>query len=278
MRVLLAGPGAFAALSSPSQPAAWWRFSGSVVVQVSRGVVVLVRAGAPLGPLEAVVDELPGPGVSPGTLDLHGVPRWRGVLPEPARLAPVLGIAREAAALAAEGSLVPAGRWAAAAGSLAAGDLGGAAGVLGGAGPGLTPAGDDALCGLFFALRARRGAAAEAWLGALASSVETTRLSSAALHWAALGQALAPAHDLLSAAARGDAAAAGAAARALARVGHSSGADLARGLAAGLAWAGADLPAGTPGYAGDQPGRTLILCAARGLDHRRSKTLQIGTT
>lgn len=197
-------------------------------------MVVLVPPGTPLGPLELVVDDLPRAPAGLGTLTIEGVPRWHGGLPQPSRLAPAIAVAGEAAALAAGGTLVPAGRWAAAVAGLATGDLPAAVRALGGAGPGLTPAGDDALCGLFFALRARLGSGAERWLGALAAGVETTALASGALRWAARGQALAPAHALLGAAVAGNPTAAGVAARALARTGHSSGADFALGLAAGL--------------------------------------------
>ncbi|MGH2719735.1 MAG: DUF2877 domain-containing protein [Actinomycetota bacterium] len=236
MRALLAGEGAAAVLaaSAPTRPTGWWRFSRSAIVEVGGGVVVLVSPGTPLGPLEVLVDDLPRSPEGLEALTLDGVPHWQGGLPEPSRLARAIGVAGDAAALAAEGTLVPAGRWGAALGAMARGDLAAAVSALGGAGPGLTPAGDDALGGLFFALRARLGPGAEGWLSPLAAGVETTALSSGALRWAARGQALAPAHGLLGAAVAGNRRAAEGAALALARIGHSSGADFALGLAAGL--------------------------------------------
>ncbi|HEU5002003.1 MAG TPA: DUF2877 domain-containing protein [Actinomycetota bacterium] len=249
MKALLAGAGAAATLSSPGPPTGWWRFSRSAILQIAGKPVVLVLPGMPPGPLQVVVDELPGSAGCLDALDPERIPRWHGALPDPAALAQALDIAAQAAEWGAEGTLVPAGRWGAAGRALAEGDLEAAAGVLGGAGPGLTPAGDDALCGLFFALRARFGAPAASWLRPLAASVETTALASAALGWAAAGQALAPAHDLLCAGARGDALGAQAAARALATVGHSSGADFACGLAAGLRFRGPAAPTCTRGTA-----------------------------
>jgi len=104
---------------------------------------------------------------------------------------------------------------------------------LGGAGPGLTPAGDDALGGILFALKAM---GCDDDLVAVARRVRTTAISGAFLLWAARGQALAPVHDLLAAAVAGDVPAARSAARALGNVGHSSGADFAQGLCWG--WSG----------------------------------------
>ena len=57
------------------------------------------------------------------------------------------------------------------------GDLPEAATRLGGAGPGLTPAGDDALGGILFARRALGGDACGDDLAAIASGVRTTGIS-----------------------------------------------------------------------------------------------------
>lgn len=262
MRVLLAGAGAVEALATPVEVRGWSRFSRAAVVRVPEGVVVLAGPGSPPGPLQVLVDELPRSPTELAGLDLRGAQRWFGALPHRARLAPpgaaapagrttagratagwdsgaawgaAWGAATEAATEAARANLIPAGRREAARAALLGGDLRAVAAALGGAGPGLTPAGDDALCGLFFALRARAGPGAEAWLRPLAAGVVTTDLSGAALAWAARGQALAPAHEVLAAAAGADPAPAWKAAGALAAVGHSSGADFAWGLAAGLA-------------------------------------------
>lgn len=107
------------------------------------------------------------------------------------------------------------------------------AALLGGLGPGLTPAGDDLLAGLVLAARARWGSTAEGRLRAAVDGVRTTRPARAFLHWAARGQSLAPAHDVLAALAAGGPDA-GAAAR-LEGIGASSGRCLLAGLRIGVA-------------------------------------------
>ncbi len=107
--------------------------------------------------------------------------------------------------------------------------------LLGGAGPGLTPAGDDLLAGLVLAARAVWGPDAEPRLVAAVGTVATTEPAAAFLHWAARGQSLAPAHDVLTALADGDTAAAERAGRRLAAIGASSGRCLLAGLRIGLA-------------------------------------------
>lgn len=105
-----------------------------------------------------------------------------------------------------------------------------AAGTLGGLGPGLTPAGDDMLSGILFAFRAISGATVEPALVAVARSVRTSDLASALLEAAALAFHIEPVHDLMIAAAVGDAPGAAKAAAAIDAFGASSGADLAYGL------------------------------------------------
>lgn len=129
----------------------------------------------------------------------------------------------------------------------AAGDVPGAAGAvrrLLGLGPGLTPSGDDMVAGLLLALRLLGGATADGaravWLAdRLAATVthyardRTTAVSAALLHCAARGQAAAEVVSVLRAF-EGREPAGPAVARLLA-AGHTSGADLAWGLAAGCA-------------------------------------------
>lgn len=129
----------------------------------------------------------------------------------------------------------------------AAGDVPGAAGAarhLLGLGPGLTPSGDDMVAGLVLALRLLGGATADGaravWLAdRLAAMVtrnardRTTPVSAALLHCAARGQAAAEVISVLRAF-EGREPAGPAVARLLA-AGHTSGADLAWGLAAGCA-------------------------------------------
>jgi hypothetical protein len=85
---------------------------------------------------------------------------------------------------------------------------------------------------MLLALRAIEGSDAEPRLGVAVAGARTTALSLALLRCAAAGQALAPVHELLGAAARGDRAAALAAAQAAAEVGATSGADFCYGLRA----------------------------------------------
>jgi len=107
-----------------------------------------------------------------------------------------------------------------------------AAEALGGLGPGLTPAGDDALSGMLFAERAMGGPSVEPALLAVAGSVRTTDLGASVLDASARGFHIEPVHDLVMAAAAGDGRAAAEAALALDRYGSSSGADIAYGLGA----------------------------------------------
>ncbi|MYW64970.1 DUF2877 domain-containing protein [Streptomyces sp. SID8379] len=102
-----------------------------------------------------------------------------------------------------------------------------AAHALLGLGPGLTPSGDDILCGLLLALPPPLSAPVTAAVADAAR--RTTLLSAALLRHAVRGECVAPAHALLTgrdlpAALRG-----------LLTVGHHSGGDLARGVAAALA-------------------------------------------
>jgi hypothetical protein len=105
-----------------------------------------------------------------------------------------------------------------------------AAQALGGLGPGLTPAGDDMLSGILFAVRALGDQTVEPALLAVARSVRTSDLATAVLEAAATGYHIEPVHDLVMAGAARDSAAAAGAATALDRFGSSSGSDVAYGL------------------------------------------------
>jgi hypothetical protein len=99
-----------------------------------------------------------------------------------------------------------------------------------GLGPGLTPSGDDLLAGVLFGLRVLGSVRAADALAApvLAATARTTPISAALLHCAAAGLPCGEAADLLLAVtADGDVPEA---AERLRRLGHTSGADLARGL------------------------------------------------
>ncbi|WP_329126690.1 oxamate carbamoyltransferase subunit AllH family protein [Streptomyces sp. NBC_01465] len=120
--------------------------------------------------------------------------------------------------------------------ALASGDaarLYAAALALLGAGPGLTPSGDDVLCGVLLACHALGRPIPGPLRDAIARAEELTPLVSAALvlH-AARGECVPQAAALLRAAAAGHDAAP--ALRGLLAVGHHSGSDLARGLVLGL--------------------------------------------
>lgn len=106
-----------------------------------------------------------------------------------------------------------------------------------GLGPGLTPAGDDALGGALIALRAfGRGDLADR-LAALVlplAAERTSTISLAHLDAAAGGEGAEALHDTLAALAGGDGAAAVAALQRLDRIGHSSGWDALAGATAAL--------------------------------------------
>jgi hypothetical protein len=240
VKALLAGIGAAEALAHPvflsgalrgasGEAEVLASFPKAVYVATPAGIAALVAPGVGPGPLHVLLDATPNP--EAGHVGLGGVPIWRGALPDPGSLAAAVPLVLEVLAPVAGGHLVPAERAAAAVLALGEGDLLEVAARLGGAGPGLTPAGDDALGGILFALGAM---GCNADLVAVARQVRTTAISGAFLLWAARGQALGPVHDLLAAAVAGDVPAARSAARLLQHVGHSSGADFAQGLSWGL--------------------------------------------
>ncbi|HEX4811158.1 MAG TPA: DUF2877 domain-containing protein [Nonomuraea sp.] len=117
-----------------------------------------------------------------------------------------------------------------------------AAEQLVGLGPGLTPSGDDVLAGLLVTLRhvgAASGTTRAVWLADwLAAAVtfdagtRTTPLSATLLHCAARGEACPEVTAVLRGVA--GAQALGPALRGLRRLGHTSGADLAQGIAIGV--------------------------------------------
>src|SRR5690606_18033036 len=127
----------------------------------------------------------------------------------------------------------------------AAGDLAGAveaAERIVGLGPGLTPSGDDILCGLLVSLRlvgdavrhGRRAVWLADWLGAAVTAdagTRTTALAATLLHCAAAGGAGAEVAAVLRGVAGHEPPALPV--RRLLAVGHTSGADLAQGVLAG---------------------------------------------
>jgi hypothetical protein len=227
-------------------------FREACYVLVGGAQVALVAPGVHAGPIHLVLDEdppRPEPGrpvhvgvgelVVDGTrIDVTGAADWCGSLPAaPA----VLEHASTIAALAAVGARRSA-LWAEPFAEPTArarvlvddGRLQEAARILGGLGPGLTPSGDDALTGIVFGLRAALGPAIEPFAIPAGEAARGGAVGRDALAFAARGQVLAPVHALISAIVDGNAMQARAAARAVAAVGETSGADLLVGLGWGL--------------------------------------------
>jgi hypothetical protein len=246
VKAILAGAGARRALRPEARGTVLASLSRACYLDLSGGLVALVSPDVHPGPLHLVLDgEVAqiGNGAPVAVRDpelrvgqwrvvIRDVEAWWGVLPPPARLRAAASLLSDVLEEAAAGSslLAMGGRASDGLGRLRTGDLEGAVERLGGLGPGLTPAGDDALAGAMFGLRAMWGPTAETVLVRTACAVETGRISLAFLAWSARGQAIAPVHDLVGAAAGGDLQRAEAAARALAAVGATSGADFALGL------------------------------------------------
>ena len=251
MRARLVGTGARAALEEGGDGAVLAWFPRACYVSMPGGLVSLVAPEVLAGPVHVVMDEALPP-MDPRTgvrvvhghveigsrwIDLAGAREWRGSLPPAvavraaaSRIVDATGPSGHSALhdepYRSRGTLAPA--------RLAAGDLEEAARLLVGTGPGLTPSGDDALAGVLFALRAGGGRNAEALTLGLAELGETGEISRAFLRWAARGQALAPAHELVTSSVAGDAAAAARAARTMAAIGETSGADFLLGLRWGI--------------------------------------------
>ncbi|MEK6439354.1 oxamate carbamoyltransferase subunit AllH family protein [Pseudonocardia sp. T1-2H] len=221
MRTVDVGLGARQVLAAPGVGRVVGVHRKALYLEFPAGLCAVTSCAAPPGPLHLRCTVLPparcGHPVRADGRVLRGetwalgltAPGWTGRLPPPAALGEV-STPREIAAV------VP---------------------VLGGRGPGLTPEGDDLLAGLILVARAGGGPAVEAELVALAHSVPTNSIASAFLLWAARGQCIGPAHDVLGdlAGTRRDP---GAASR-LTAVGSSSGAALLAGLRL-AASAGAD--------------------------------------
>ena len=207
-------------------------FSKAAYLRLPAGLVALTTRDVPPGPVHARGD-VPLHRLAAGdvlTVDLSRTTIWRGTAITPAVLAAGAGtvldvLARAPASALADDAFEP--RRARAVRCVEGGDLDGAVDALAGLGPGLTPAGDDALAGVLLVLGAHDRAAAVA----AADRARTNDIARAFLNWAARGQSIEPVHRLLSA---DDAGAASAALGDLLRFGHSSGADLAFGLRLGL--------------------------------------------
>jgi uncharacterized protein DUF2877 len=250
VRVVLAGAGARQAVRPGASGTVLASLSRACYVDLPGGLAALVAPDVHPGPMHLVLDgEVPRVGkgapvvvaggklvVAGVSIDLRGMGPWSGALPLPPLVRDRAVLLREVLEVAARGSSLPGMGNRAVEGleRLEAADIAGAAPCLGGLGPGLTPAGDDTLAGALFAVRAACGPPVEPALARLAGGIRTGRISLAFLEWAVQGQSLAPVHDLVAAAVRGDREGAAVAARALADIGATSGADFALGLRAGL--------------------------------------------
>ncbi len=263
MRATLAGQGAREALERGGRGAVVAAFRRACYVTVGEELVALVPPEVHPGPVHVILDGPPprprhgqavesargGLVVAGESIETVDIRPWVGMLPPPASVRSAAEtVVRTAAGPADRSSLLAdpfRGPASAARELIHEGRLAEAGRVLAGLGPGLTPSGDDALAGIAFALRAIEGPDAEAVATDLAQLVTSGPISRASAIWAARGQALAPAHELLGSAVAGDEAAATSSARALAAVGETSGSD----FLLGLVWA---LSAFAP--SGDHPG------------------------
>ena len=253
MRATLAGLGAREALAPGGEGKVIASFPKAVYVSFPSGILVLVAPDVHPGPLYVVLDGSP-PEVPAGAavraeaghlragtahVSLGEARAWVGPLPSPSELTRGAGLLAEVAGELAARSALHADpfrdRADQACARLSAGDLAGTVALLAGLGPGLTPAGDDALAGLLLVRRILQGDEAERALLEAAAGARTAEIAAAFLSWAARGQALSPVHDLIGAAANGDRNACEAASVSLARVGETSGADFALGLTWALA-------------------------------------------
>jgi hypothetical protein len=207
-------------------------FSRAAYLRLPAGLVALTTRDVPPGPIHARGD-LPIHRLAAGdtvTVDVSCATVWEGTALTPAVLAAGAGTALDALAGAPASALADPAfepRLTRATRCVDGGDLGGAVDAIAGLGPGLTPAGDDALAGILLVFGAHDRPSAVA----AAERARTNDIARAFLSWAARGQSIEPVHRLLAA---GDAGAASAALADLLRFGHSSGADLALGLGLGL--------------------------------------------
>jgi len=172
------------------------------------------------------------------TIDISETPQWLGSLPAASDLLTVRETLGPALDRVAGTSALAAEPFAARARSAfdAAGRRGpdAMAELLIGLGPGLTPAGDDALAGFLIVSIAMGRIVPGSWRMHRTLARRTNAMSRAYIQCAAEGQAIAHVHHVLLGAARGDRAARDAACHALAGVGGTSGADIAFGMSAGL--------------------------------------------
>lgn len=251
MRATRVGVGALAALQGSGDGGVLAWFPKACYVSLPAGLIALVAPGVAPGPIHTELDGSPPPAcrgvrarvverrleVGGWSIDFADAMAWHGPLPSPDDVrasADRIVVATEGASrssLLVEPYRIRGER---ARQRLMAGSLEDAARLLVGVGPGLTPSGDDALAGAVFALRATLGTGAESLTRSAAEAGETGPISRGFLRWAARGQAIAHAHDLLASAACGDPQGSARAARQIVGVGETSGADFLLGLRWGM--------------------------------------------
>lgn len=248
MRLVRVGEGAAELLARDGTGSVAAVFRHAVYLSFPRGLFALVGVDAEPGPLHAHVTALPSvPVGDPVRID-HGdlyvggerAPRcpylWRPrPVREPAAVTAVLRrLLDHRPDLDLSGGSGPADEQCLSA-VLSRDGLAAAVSVLAGRGAGLTPAGDDVLAGLLLVARATAGPRHQPRLVALARQAPTHAISRAFLEWAARGRSLAALHDLVGACADDDPLGARQALDRLARVGRTSGLDLAYGVLVGSA-------------------------------------------
>ncbi|HEX5534035.1 MAG TPA: DUF2877 domain-containing protein [Actinomycetales bacterium] len=225
-------------------------FGRAVYLDVPGGLVSLVVAPAPRGPLHLRVPALPATEpdfpvmVGSATLTIADstypldAPLWVPRLPPAALLAPLRpALARWLPDAPPALDVGPAGCTGLPPAALAAlrrGDLLSLAAMIGGRGPGLTPAGDDVLAGVLLVANALRTGASPGLLLDCASRAQTNDFARAFLGCAARGRSIQPAHELLAALARANHEAVNSAVGDLRRFGSSSGAALTYGIRVAL--------------------------------------------
>ncbi|WP_028936163.1 DUF2877 domain-containing protein [Pseudonocardia spinosispora] len=218
--VLDLGLGASAALRRPGVGRVLACYRRAAYLAMPGGLCALTTASVPAGPLHARCAQLPpcrpGEQVRTDSRTVSGrtwslpldAPTWVGSLPS---------------------GLTPA---------ITTDQLADYADRFGGRGPGLTPAGDDLLAGLFLVLASTHACEVPA---AIAASVRTTEIAAAFLYWAARGQCISPAHDVVLALAEHGADADVPECARLTDIGASSGRALLSGIRIGLGGAIPDL-------------------------------------
>ena len=257
MRAVAIGLGAREALRAKAES---WTVSASfpkaTYVCTPEWMFVVTSRSMPRGPLYLAVDAAdvfvpPGTSVTISGSQLHlGTARleawesaevWIGDVPDPMGLRRHREMAIAALAPLAQRSALQAEPFSRVAlralPALKHGHFSEVSRMLLGLGPGLTPAGDDALAGILIAARFLGELRQD--VSALATAGSTSSLSLSFVRWAARGQAIAPIHAVLTAGAAGSERRCRAAVAELARMGATSGADCAFGIAAALRTIGA---------------------------------------